>query len=274
MIPKMETSISIRQITDNAEMRAVEELQKVVWGIPDLEIVPASHLIAAVTAGGVLLGAFDAEKLVGFVYGFVGYENSRVTHHSHMLAVKPEYRNFNLGEKLKWAQRDIVLSQGITKMSWTFDPLQSLNAYFNFNKLGVIADHYIVDFYGADAASFLHQNSTDRFWVTWDLDSERVKERLEKRVSTVEFENVKRLVKLSKYNTPMVAELDEVGEIAIEIPADINELQNENMKLAIQWRKTTREAFLDALAQGYIVKEFFRGIKDGQKYGLYLLKRE
>src|SRR5436309_4660101 len=131
-------TIVIRDIDGHAEMRAVEELQKEVWGIPDLDVVPLSHLVAAKAAGAVLLGAFDGEILVGFVYGFVSYEDGKMAHHSHMLAVKRAYRNFNLGHNLKLAQRERVLAQGITVMTWTFDPLQSLNAYFNFNKLGVV----------------------------------------------------------------------------------------------------------------------------------------
>ena len=118
-------AIVIRDIDGGAEMRAVEELQKEVWGVPDLDVVPLSQLVAAKAAGGVLLGAFDHETLVGFVYGFVSYEHGEVTHHSHMLAVRPAFRNFDLGRRLKLAQRERVLAQGINIMTWTFDPLQS-----------------------------------------------------------------------------------------------------------------------------------------------------
>src|SRR5213082_1973525 len=88
--------IVIRNIEALFEIRACEELQKEAWGLPDLDVVPSTQLIAAKTAGGVLIGAFDGEDLIGFVYGFPGYENGRATHHSHMLAVKPAYRNFSL----------------------------------------------------------------------------------------------------------------------------------------------------------------------------------
>ena len=75
-MPVAETSsIVIRDARGQAEMRAVEELQKEVWGLPDLDVVPLSHLVAATAAGGVLLGAFDHKTLVGFVYGFVAYEH-------------------------------------------------------------------------------------------------------------------------------------------------------------------------------------------------------
>ena len=153
-----------------------------------------------------------------------------------MLAVKPSYRNFDLGRRLKLAQRDHVRAQGIELISWTFDPLQSLNAYFNFSKLGVIADRYLPNFYGEDAASFLHQTGTDRLWVSWFVSRERV---------------------------DSIAGADQV---VIEIPADINAVPRER---ALKWRAETRRAFTEALKAGYIVTSFVRD----QKVGKYLLTK-
>ncbi len=272
-----ETSIIIRDIDAGAEMRAVEELQKEVWGLPDLDVVPLSHLVAAKTAGGVLLGAFDSETLVGFVYGFVGYEHGRAAHHSHMLAVKPAYRNFNLGQKLKMAQRECVLAQGINIMTWTFDPLQSPNAHLNFNKLGVISDRYFINFYGEDAASFLHRNGTDRLWVTWLLTSRRVNERLDLMNPKPVFEGVVPVVQLKADDSPRRHSLDEGlshAQALIEIPADINDLERRSGELAVEWRAVTRWAFTEAIAAGYLVMDFSRQSRGDQRLGIYLLSRE
>lgn len=277
-MPAAETSsIVIRDARGQAEMRAVEELQREVWGIPELEVVPTTQLVAAQAAGGILLGAFDGEILVGFAYGFPGYEHGRATHHSHMLAVKPAYRNFDLGRKLKLAQRERVLAQGIEIMTWTFDPLQSLNAHFNFGKLGVIADRYLVNFYGADATSFLHRNGTDRLWITWKLASRRVGERLDKTVSPPEFGAVKPLVEYGEDNAPRRYELNKDLSpelIAIEIPANINALERQSGELALSWREATRRAFTEAIAAGYLIEDFYRLIRDDRQIGIYLLSRE
>src|SRR6266478_317991 len=269
-------TIVIRDIEGGAEMRAVEELQKEAWGIPDLDVVPLSHLVAAKAAGGVLLGAFDHETLLGFVYGFVSHEHGTVAHHSHMLAVKPAYRNHNLGYQLKLAQRDRVLAQSIKRITWTFDPLQSLNAYFNFRKLGVLADTYKINFYGEATSSFLHQIGTDRLWVTWQLDSERVRERLqtEKQQTMVEPERIPCLVQFGANHAPQRNEPSEgLGHehFSIEIPADINALQNEKPGLAVEWREATRGAFTEAITSGYLVEEFYCSNRKGQPVGNYLL---
>lgn len=241
-------NISLRAIETFAELRAVEELQKEVWGIPDLDVVPLTHLIAAKAAGGVLIGAFDREALVGFVYGFVAQEDGEIAHHSHMLAVKHAYRNFNLGYKLKLAQREAVLAQGINLITWTFDPLQSLNAHFNFAKLGVISNRYVINFYGEEAASFLHQTGTDRFWVKWLLTSERVVQRLNTAKATLE---------------------NPSDKLLIEIPGDINTMQQQDPELALEWRRRTRREFTEAIAAGYTVLDFHRETTKG----IYILGR-
>ena len=172
------STLLIRTIDSLDEVRRVEELQKEVWGMQDRDIVPLTEMVAVRDSGGQLIGAFDGEALVGFVYGFVAIEGGRTVHHSHLLAVKPSYRGADVGYRLKLAQRERVLAQGLTRMTWTFDPLQSVNAHFNFGKLGVVCDQYKIDFYGDQSSSFLHRNGTDRLWVTWPLASSRVKERL------------------------------------------------------------------------------------------------
>jgi len=258
--------IVIRDIDSPSEMGQVEELQKEVWGIPDIEVVPLSQLTAAKHAGGVLLGGFEGNALVGFAYGFVAKENGQIAHHSHMVGVRREYRAHDLGFRLKAAQRERVLGQGIQLMSWTFDPLQSLNAYFNFGKLGVIAERYFVDFYGSDAHSFLHQNGTDRLWITWRLTDDRVIERLGKKRSEAEPSSLPKLVECDQNNRPVSREIDELlsrNQVSIEIPADITAIEKRDDKLARDWRLATREAFTSALDSGFFVEDFFRGDRAG-----------
>jgi predicted GNAT superfamily acetyltransferase len=241
-------TVTIQPIDEVAQMRAVEELQKEVWGIPDIEVVPLTQLVAAKEAGGTLIGAFDADVLVGFVYGFPSFEYGQAAHHSHMLAVKTAYRNLDLGRKLKLAQREQVMAQGIAVMTWTFDPLQSLNAHFNFRKLGVVADRYLQDFYGAEAASFLHQTGTDRLWVSWWLTSDHVKRTISNGQASQSFGH---------------------DDVSIEIPGDINSLQQQDPRTALKWREETRAAFTEAIRKGYKVIGFTREKDKGR----YLLRR-
>jgi predicted GNAT superfamily acetyltransferase len=268
------SDITIREINELAEMRAVEELQKETWGIPDLDVVPLTQLVAAKEAGGVLIGAFDDETLVGFVYGFPSFEHGELAHHSHMLAVKPAYRNYDLGRRLKLAQREHVIAQGIGLISWTFDPLQSLNAHFNFGKLGVLADRYFVNFYGEDAPSFLHQTGTDRLWVSWLVSSERVKERMTGINYSAPSNLGLPLVQVEADDSSRRNDLDEglaQDHAVLEIPSNIDALPRET---GLRWREDTRWAFTEALKAGYFVDGFVRETRDDKRIGKYILSRK
>jgi len=272
------SAIVIRDIDRLEELRAVEALQKEVWGCNDLDVVPLTMLVATREVGGVLIGAYDRSELAGFVYGFPGYEDGRATHHSHMLAVKPAYRNHYLGYKLKLAQREAVLAQGIERITWTFDPLQSLNAYFNFAKLGVVADTYKINFYGEATSSFLHQLGTDRLWVSWILNSERVRGRLEPEKKELRFasEGIPSLVQIGNSDKPVRNDSTKIlkqGHLLIEIPADINALQDQRTELAVEWREATRWAFMKAITAGFLVEEFLRFAKNDRMIGTYILSK-
>ena len=272
-------TINIRDIESIQEMRDVEALQREVWGPGD--VVPLTHLVATKESGGILIGAFDKDQVVGFAYGFIGHDKGQLMIHSHMLAVKPEYRNLGLGYKLKLAQRERTQTMGFNRVTWTFDPLQSRNAHLNFSKLGVIADRYKIDFYGEESTSSIGFHlGTDRLWVTWLLDSRRVIDRIEGGSTPEDFlsrlDQAVRLVQLGDDGLPYLSNLAE-GSIhkyaLIEIPHDITLLELERPEAAMAWRQATRRAFILTLNSGYIVMEFCRQ-NVGKRLGVYLLTSE
>jgi len=64
-------------------------------------------------------------------------------------------------------------------IEWTFDPLQAMNAHFNFAKLGGVAEEYAVNFYG-ESTSALHRGTpTDRLVLSWRIAEPHVIRRLE-----------------------------------------------------------------------------------------------
>lgn len=262
-------AVTIRDLTSIEDLRKIEPVEKEVWRLAERDVAPMTLLIASKEAGAIFLGAFDGEKMVGFAYGFPSLENGHLAIHSHMLAVLPQYRDLNLGYQLKLAQRERALAMGISEMSWTFDPLQSRNAHFNFAKLGVVSDRYKVDFYGQDSSSVLHQNGTDRLWLTWPLDSARVKQRLKGSLPSPP--EAATLLACDAQRHPQRAKFDaSQSAVLIEIPDDIVAIESRDSALAWQWRVATRSAFTELLQAGFFVAEFLRG-RNGA--GNYLLRR-
>jgi predicted GNAT superfamily acetyltransferase len=283
--------IAIRDLKSIDDLTQLKALEKEVWGMADEDTVPLTLAIALKAAGNIFVGAFetakdskhrDKEKLVGFAFGFLGLEPGQITLHSHMLAVLDQYRHLDLGSRLKQAQRERAMAMGIHEMTWTYDPLQSRNAHFNFAKLGVVSDTYKVDFYGPETSSMLHRNGTDRLWVRWILDSRRVRDRISgKNVNTrAETLDALRLlaplVRFDPSGKPARANLaDSLARqrVSIEIPGDILEVERTDMQAAGEWREATRWAFREALKAGFVVAEFCRSIRGQQGPGAYLLQQ-
>src|SRR6185369_12366253 len=242
---------NIREVKSDAEHHAIEDLQKEAWGFNDLDTVPAATLVATQHAGGLVLGAFEGPTMIGFAYAFPAFEEGRVSMHSHMLAVKPDYRNFQAGSYLKQVQRERVLAMGLDEITWTFDPLQSLNAHLNFSKLGVVSRRYLVNFYGEASSSPLHRGfGTDRLWVSWLLNSERVKKCIsdtpaKRAIKVVSDSNeIGRLLGsaliYSDGSRPLLGDFKASlsgSQCSIEIPNDINSIKERDGELGTEWRE-------------------------------------
>ena len=251
-------TIVIRDIETTDELHEVEQLQREIWGVSELDVVPALALRPQKEVGATLIGAFAGGRMIGFVFGFPGILNGETIIHSDMLGVSSEYRSQNVGYLLKLAQRSAALKLGVKRITWTFDPLQSRNAHLNFSKLGVIADRYLINYYG-ETSSFLHRAGTDRLWVSWLLDRERA-------VSQVNLDEIPALIRVSPNGEPVVnTDNTDNRQLIIEIPGEANpEL----------WREPTRAAFTGALNAGYIIKDFYVVERDAQKIGAYFLTRD
>jgi predicted GNAT superfamily acetyltransferase len=282
---KSKVAITIRDLQTLDDLKQVEAVEREVWGLSDLDTLPLTLTMASLAAGSLWLGAFDGAKLVGFAFGFLGAEHGQLLVHSHMLAVREPYRIFNLGHKLKLAQRDRVLAMRvdgvrIAEITWTFDPLQSRNAHLNFAKLGVISDTYKIDFYGPETSSVLHRNGTDRLWVRWPITSRRVQERAQGKGNRSEMldalSTIDPLIRFNGNGKPVRSDMPTAlarQRVVIEIPSDITDIEKKDSALARQWRVDTRWAFTEALQSGFIVKEFCRTIRGQQGPGAYLLEK-
>jgi predicted GNAT superfamily acetyltransferase len=273
-------NIRIRAIQSHDEYRAVEQLQREVWDLEEVEVVPDHVLLTAQKNGGLVLGAFDASsgseegQLVGFVFGFVGLSpNGGVKHCSHMTGVAQAYQNQNLGYQLKLAQREHVLAQGLDVITWTFDPLESRNAALNFHKLGAMCQTYLRDLYGSMRDALNIALPSDRFQVDWHIASAHVAERCEGACTSLRSEGATLL------NRPLPGDLLRPANVSlpiqgarllIQIPAHFQAIKTADMGLARAWRLHTRALFEAAFAEGYVVTDLL--FEDGQSF--YLLEKD
>src|SRR3981081_3884113 len=160
------------------EFESCVRLEREVWQAADVDVVPIPLFVVASETGGQVLGAFqgsEVQDLVGFTMAIAGWRNRRPFLHSHMTAVSATHRDHGIARRLKLFQRADALARGISLVEWTFDPLITKNAYFNFMRLGAIARRYVPNAYGITTSPLHGALPTDRLVAEWHLRSPRVR---------------------------------------------------------------------------------------------------
>jgi predicted GNAT superfamily acetyltransferase len=177
--------MNVRALTGHAEFAEAVRLQQLVWGFDDLELLPVRFFVVASRIGGQTLGAFDGDRMGGFLLAIPGIKrNTGMQYlHSHMLGVLSEYRDAGVGRMLKLAQREDALARGIGLIEWSFDPFEAKNAYFNLEILGAIVRTYVPNMYGLTGSPLHGDLPTDRCIAEWWIGEPPVKAQTAARVA-------------------------------------------------------------------------------------------
>lgn len=278
---QVDQSISIRPLQSIDEFHACETLQYRVWAMSDdLEVVPLHLMLPVQRNGGLLLGAFDGGDLVGFLFGFPAYDTEgRPKHCSHMMGVDSRYQGTGIGYRLKLAQREFVLDQGLDLVTWTYDPLESRNAYLNIHKLGAVCRTYLRDYYGSLADGLNAGMPSDRFQVEWWIESEQLGRRLSGQISEWTSDSVLQVIATGHtsggFLTPGLLTLDaDPPVLQVEIPANYQAIRAAEPALALEWRLTLRQVFEACFAAGYTVVDFVSHQAKSDRRSFYVLRAD
>jgi predicted GNAT superfamily acetyltransferase len=275
------------------ELEACEGIQKSVWGS-----VAASRELLYVTQkyGGVVIGADLAGRTVGFLSAFLARRRGEVIHWSHMMAVEEGYRDLGLGFRMKLAHRTLALGDRLKSICWTYDPLQSRNAYLNVHRLGALTDEYQTNCYGEFPSLIERSLPSDRFVVTWRIASQRVQRRLARYSSQHESSGGRReetsakrfrsqlllipRVNQTRTNRKDLPENHDINlaltgkQLLVEIPSHTDQMRAVDLGLAREWRLQAREIFTRYFALRYSVEDFFPPCPETSGRCFYLLVRD
>ncbi len=246
----MEKKFTIRKLETNDDMRLIQILEREVW---DMDPVPTHQTFTASKNGGILVGAFHEEKLVGYSYGFAGFKEGKAYLCSHMMGIHPDFQSSGIGRMLKEEQRKAAKEIGYDLIQWTFDPLESRNAYLNTTRLNGICSTYLENCYGKMDDGLNRGLPTDRLQIEWWISSVHVENKW--RPEGMHFE------------TPYRTHLSELGHPALEVdgnelegraeayevpvPKAFQTIKKEEPELALDWRLKIREIFQTLFARGY-----------------------
>ncbi|MDY0394542.1 GNAT family N-acetyltransferase [Virgibacillus halophilus] len=248
-------TLQIRQLTSMEELREMQQVERGVW---HMDPIPVHQTFTALHNGGIILGAFDGDDMVGFLYSFAGFDGTAPYLCSHMMGMLPDYRMGGLGESLKLKQAEIARNLGYTMITWTYDPLESRNAYVNLHKLGAAGAVFQANHYGEMDDEFNQGLPTDRIQIKWDLTSEKKHPEV-----TVDAEKI--LLDGGNNHEPVIlGGLEKVETAANEqvyfvaIPADFQAVKQADFEAAKSWRLQSGKVFQKLFDHGFQASDLIR----------------
>ncbi|MGE7930751.1 GNAT family N-acetyltransferase [Lysinibacillus xylanilyticus] len=264
--------VRIQKVMAPTEIEEVQSLNESIWGS---QAIPSHQLLAAVQNGGLILGAYLDEKLIGFNYCFVGYRDGKMYLHSHMIGVEKTYREQGVGELLKHAQQEYAKEHGFQLVIWLFDPLEAYMANLSFLKLNAFSFQYENDYYGPLKDDFNEGLPSDRIVVEWWIERDRVEDSLD------ELEEEAEEIVPWSLTVDGLPVLDIEGEFQQEqlyykdayllpIPQFLQKMKVESPRLAEDWRYKVRTILTTLFEQNYAIVR----VKKNKEYvHSYLLVR-
>lgn len=280
--------ISVKPIANMAGCRSLQAVHHRIWtGGSGIEIIPSHVLITMAKNGGLVLGAYASDGppetggMVGFLVGWLatipGSEGpdtpATIKHCSHIAGVLPDWQGHGIGVRLKLAQREAVLAQGVTKhATWTYDPMYWINGRMNIHRLGAICTTYARNMYGEIDDDLNAGAPTDRCQVDWFLTSPRVRHALSDQRQdppwpSEELQILPTTQTQGGLPAPDHNELQLSGRpLALPIPDDVKQMRQQDQPLLVAWRYFMRTVFETSFAAGYALVDCIKLHNRGWHY--------
>lgn len=217
----------VRALDDPAELQRIPDLEVEVWGSGDP--VPTHMLVVIARTGGVVLVAHppdDPDLWYGFAIALLARDGEGLVLHSHEVGTRAPYRSLGVGRRLKEAEWEWAKAHGLSRIEWTFDPLQARNAWFNLRRLGARVKTYVPNYYGHLGDLLSRDRPSDRLIMVWRGE-------------------------------PPLPDPVRVERV-VEIPDNIMALEDRDPKMALEEVERVRGQFLGALSGGLSVVGFQR----------------
>jgi predicted GNAT superfamily acetyltransferase len=262
--------VSVRELTDLAELNQVVELFATIWGRAANPPMTIELLRAFTKAGNYVAGAFEADSLIGACVGFFHAPDGDALH-SHIAGVSPAATGRSVGFALKLHQRAWALSRGVSEVAWTFDPLVARNAYFNVVKLAARPTEYLTNFYGPMVDALNGDQDSDRLLVSWRLRDPAVALASTGGATGVVAEDeiaagAVHALSVGEDGGPVPGRLDGATSL-VAVPRDIAALRATDPDMARRWRVAVRNALTGLVGGGGRIDGFDR-------MGCYVVRRE
>jgi predicted GNAT superfamily acetyltransferase len=300
--------LRVEDSPDDRDFQKYEDIRDEIWGFPEDRLAGTRNLICESflhEGTSLFIGAFAEENgtfptdyahMAGFSYGFVGLRDKEIgfreagnlRFYSQYAGVRRSFRSFGLGVMIKEFQKEILLGvYGLGEVICTFDPLTGVNAYRNIHHFGMEVREYRVAVYPEFGGKLNRSDvPSDRFLMSWDLKRKISPPSYELEPLLDETHKVVR-VGTKRLSADPAAPLVEVvlgirqeldaPRLVVQIPRDFYRILDQTdvddpdvRRIPLDWRISTREAFLTLMARGYAIVDFQQS-GEGRKEDFYIL---
>lgn len=169
----MTNPISVRPAHTREDCAEIGQVLNDVWMTASTApVFPDGVLMTFVGTGLCVGGAYDGDRCVGAVVGFLGFEDNQVTARLDYMGVRDGLRDRGVADGLwefflSWARLTPA-----AVATWTFDPTQRRNAHVYLNKYGAHVAAYKPDAYGNRDDGLNSGDPSDRLLAVLSLSAE------------------------------------------------------------------------------------------------------
>lgn len=261
--------IEIVEIETFEQFEKVISIQKRIWHLSDRDLISTITLRALsmkYPIMGLMMGAYVSGRMVGFVICLPTREPN--TLYGMIMGVLPEYQNSEVGNKMGQRILEKCLNQNVSKISWTYEPLESAHGHLYLNKWGGVVVKYEPNYYQL-ADEHNGRFPLDRFVVDCNLQSNRVIERISQKIKPLSARAALKCYPLAeKKSYP-----DSVS-VMVRIPTNFKDLINNDIEKALNIRLTTRDIFNEYINnRSYFIAALLADEIDGKQQFYYLMEK-
>ncbi|MGC8608435.1 MAG: hypothetical protein ACP5UV_01035 [Thermoplasmata archaeon] len=238
--------MDIKLLKDPEEIEKMIPVIKSAWNAENIETSFKDTIASMRYHGGILLGAYQDDEMVGMLFSYPGYKNGKTYLYSHMTGVKNDQKYHDIGYQLKMKQRDIAQKMGYDLIAWTFDPFNPLNAYFNISKIGAFSRTYIHNFYGRMEDGINRGMRSDRLVAEWWINKH-----LDRSYEKIDFLNT------IEDGRCVIKNVKNGSNLGFLMPVNMDPLRHDP-ELADEWKNIAEATFNDLFSTGHAIIDYVR----------------
>jgi predicted GNAT superfamily acetyltransferase len=148
-LPVASDTVVVRPAHTRQDCAAIGNVLNEVWIAPPTDpVYPDGVLLTFAGTGLCVAGAYQGDRCVGAVVGFLGWEQGRLTARLDYMGVLDGLRDRGIADGLWQYFFDWAKATAADVATWTFDPTSRRNAHLYLTKYGARVDAYKPDVYG------------------------------------------------------------------------------------------------------------------------------